>query len=51
MYKSTDGIGKKLEKTARGLYTKLAAKYPNTPWAVLAKREKLTALGLDWAPY
>ena len=24
--------------------------HPGTPWAILAKREKLTALGLEWRP-
>ena len=29
---------------------KVAAENPGTPWEVLAKREKLTALGLEWKP-
>jgi hypothetical protein len=28
----------------------LVKKHAGTPWAVLAKRELLTPLGLDWQP-
>src|SRR5262249_33634727 len=43
--KATDASGKKLERAARKLYADLAKDFPKTPWEVLAKREKLTALG------
>ena len=33
------------------LYGELEAEFPKTPWSVLAKREKLTALGLEWKAY
>ena len=49
--KAADAVGKKFDKAARALLTKMIEKYPNTPWAVLSKRENLTALGLDWQAY
>ncbi|MFO0841377.1 MAG: hypothetical protein U0797_03115 [Gemmataceae bacterium] len=49
--KATDVSGKKLERAARKLFTDLAKENPNTPWEVLAKRERLTALGLVWKAY
>lgn len=45
-----DPAGKKMEKNARKLLDKLAKDHAGTPWEVLAKREKLTALGLKWEP-
>ena len=35
---------------ARKLFNKLINENPGTPWEVLAKRERLTALGLTWQP-
>jgi hypothetical protein len=49
--KTRDSSGKKLERAARKLYGELASEHPKTPWEVLAKREKLTALGLVWKAY
>lgn len=49
--KATDVSGKKLERAARKLYGDIAKENPKTPWEVLAKREKLTALGLVWKAY
>ena len=46
--KAGDNVGKKLDKAARKLYADLAKENPKTPYEVLAKREKLTALGLEW---
>jgi hypothetical protein len=43
-----DSRGRKLERDSRKLLEKIAKDHTGTPWAVLAKREKLTALGLDW---
>lgn len=43
-----DPAGKKLYKSSQKLLEKLAKDNPGTPWEVLAKREKLTALGLEW---
>jgi hypothetical protein len=43
-----DSAGKKLEKQSRKTLMSLAKKHAKTPWEVLAKREMLTALGLEW---
>ncbi len=45
-----DGTGRKLSQAADKLLNELIAKYPNTPWEILAKREKMSALGLEWKP-
>lgn len=45
-----DAAGKRLAVDARKVLDKIAADHPNTPWAVIAKREKFAALGLDWQP-
>jgi hypothetical protein len=45
-----DAKGKKLARDSRKLLEKIAKDHKGTPWEVLAKREKLTALGLDWQP-
>jgi hypothetical protein len=45
-----DAAGKRLSKDSRKLLEKLAKDHAGTPWDVLAKREKLTALGLEWQP-
>jgi hypothetical protein len=49
--KAGDTVGKKLERAVRKIYADLATEHPKTPWEVLAKREKLTALGLEWKAY
>jgi hypothetical protein len=43
-----DSAGKKLAASSRKGLEKIAKDYPGTPWEVLAKRDKLTALGLEW---
>lgn len=43
-----DSAGKNAEKASRKLLEQIIADNPGTPWEVLAKREKLTALGLQW---
>lgn len=43
-----DSTGKKLAASSRKLLDKIAKDHAGTPWEVLAKREKLTALGLEW---
>jgi hypothetical protein len=43
-----DGAGKKLAKDASGIFEKIIKEYPGTPWEVLARRDRLTALGLEW---
>lgn len=35
---------------ARKLFERLIKEHPGTPWEILAKRDKLTALGLTWQP-
>jgi hypothetical protein len=47
---SGDAAGRKLAKDARKLLDKVAREHAGTPWEVLAKREQLTALGLEWKP-
>jgi hypothetical protein len=42
---------RRLAADSRKLLEKLAKEHPGTPWAVLAKRERLTTLGLRWEPY
>src|SRR5262249_13438391 len=43
-----DIVGKKLAKGARKRLEQIAIDHAGTPWAVLAHRLKVTALGLDW---
>jgi hypothetical protein len=45
-----DSKGKKFAKEAKKLLDKIAKDNAGTPWEVLAKREKLTNLGLEWQP-
>lgn len=42
---------KDIAKDAKKLYAKLIKENPRTPWEVLAKRERGTALGLQWELY
>ena len=48
---ASDSLGKKLDRAARKFYADLAKDNPKTPYEVLGKREKLTALGLEWQTY
>jgi hypothetical protein len=43
-----DSKGKGFAAKARKLLDKIAKDHKGTPWEVLAKREKLTNLGLEW---
>ena len=43
-----DSQGKNLAKASRKLLDQIIKDNPDTPWEVLARREKLTALGLQW---
>jgi hypothetical protein len=45
-----DATGKRLARSSRKILDQLAKDHAGTPWEVLAKREKLTALGLEWQP-
>ena len=43
----------KVKEMVKGLnrtWKRIAEEYPGTPWAILATRENLTALGLEWRP-
>ncbi|MBX7103128.1 MAG: hypothetical protein K1X57_03555 [Gemmataceae bacterium] len=35
---------------ARKLFAKIIREHPGTPWEVLAKRDRMTAIGLSWQP-
>jgi hypothetical protein len=41
---------RKLASDAKKIYENLAKKNKGTPWEILAKRELMTALGLQWQP-
>ena len=43
-----DTKAKKLAKSARAKLAQIASENPNTPWAVVARRDKTMALGLRW---
>jgi len=43
-----DSAGKKLAASARKTFDQIATDHPGTPWEILAKRERFTALGLEW---
>jgi hypothetical protein len=45
-----DSAGKKLARSAARAFDKIAREHKDTPSAVLARREALTALGLEWKP-
>ncbi len=45
-----DSTGRKHGTQASKLLDKIVKEHAGTPWEVLAKREKLTALGLQWMP-
>jgi hypothetical protein len=45
---SGDSNGKKLASSSRKLLDKIIKEHGGTPWEVVAKREQLTALGLEW---
>ena len=46
------GTKAQLEKAQSALkaYDRIMQENAGTPWEILAKREKLTALGLEWQP-
>lgn len=43
-----DRAGKQAEKDQKADLKKLIDKFPASPWAVLARRDMLTSLGLEW---
>jgi hypothetical protein len=45
-----DAAGRKLGTESKKLLDKLAKEHPGTPWEIVAKRDRLTNLGLKWQP-
>lgn len=45
-----EGKVKDMVKSINRTWKKIGEEYPGTPWAVLATRESLTALGMEWRP-
>jgi len=45
-----DSVAKKHAKESVKILDKLVKEHPDTPWAILAKRDRLTNLGLEWQP-
>jgi hypothetical protein len=45
-----DSTAKKHAKESTKILDKLIKEHPDTPWAILAKRDRLTNLGLEWQP-
>ncbi len=41
---------KDLAAESKKRFEKVIREHPGTPWEMLAKREQLTALGLEWQP-
>lgn len=48
---TNDSSMKELRKELRKIYDDIIKEHPDTPWAILAKREKNVALGLRWEPF
>jgi hypothetical protein len=46
----SDATAKKYATESRKTLEKLMKEHPDTPWAILAKRDHLTSLGLEWQP-
>jgi hypothetical protein len=46
--KNTEQVVKKLVKSIQKHWKEIEDGYPETPWAMLARRENLVALGLEW---
>jgi hypothetical protein len=44
----SDSTAKKLAKDAEKTLDKIVKDYPDTPWQILAKRDRMTALGMEW---
>ena len=45
---SLDSDAKKKAKIARKVFDDITDKNANTPWYVLAKRDRMVGLGLEW---
>jgi len=48
---SGDIDGKRMAKSAGKIFDAIAQQNANTPWSVLAKRERTIALGLAWKSF
>lgn len=48
---TNDNAIKEMRKELRKIYDGIIRDHPDTPWAVLAKRERNIALGLRWEPF
>jgi hypothetical protein len=46
-----EGVVKTWTREIPATWNKIIREHPNTPWAVLARREQSTLLGLEWRPY
>jgi hypothetical protein len=46
----SDATAKKFATESRKTLEKLMKEHPETPWAIFAKRDHLTNLGLEWQP-
>jgi hypothetical protein len=49
--KASDSLGRKYDKAAQALFKGVVSNHAETPWDVLARREMLNNLGLEWQPY
>jgi hypothetical protein len=47
----TDRDAQKLADQAKKVLERLAEAHKGTPWELVARREMLTNLGLEWQPY
>jgi hypothetical protein len=45
-----DSAAKKIGAESRKKMDKIIKAYPNTPWAIMARRDKTSGLGLEWQP-
>jgi hypothetical protein len=45
-----DGTAKKLAADSRKKMAKIIKDYPDTPWAIMARRDRASGLGLEWQP-
>ncbi len=48
---TNDNAMKERRKEVRKIYDSIIREHPDTPWAIVAKRERNIALGLRWEPY
>ena len=46
----SEGKVKTMAKEINKAWERIGKNHPGTPWAVLARREQMTSLGLEWRP-